>query len=93
MRISYGVSIVYHDCYLYAESILALDCDSYPYKNLINIPKRQRRLSTPSRAKMAGRSNKRFRFLLVRKPAKWHFSCLICTFLDFTTKTFRHPRV
>ena len=23
---------------------------------------------------MAGISNKRFRFLLVRKPAKWHFS-------------------
>ena len=45
MRISYGVSIVYHDYYLYAESILALDCDSYPYKSLINIPKRQRRLS------------------------------------------------
>ena len=29
----------------YAESILAPDCDSYPYKSLINIPKRQRRLS------------------------------------------------
>ena len=43
--ISYGVSTVYHDCYLYVESILARDCGSYLYKSLINIPKRQRRLS------------------------------------------------
>ena len=48
-------------------------CGSYPYKSLINMPKRQGIVTKPSSTKLAGRSNKRFSSLCVRKAAKRHF--------------------
>lgn len=48
-------------------------CGSYPYKSLINMPKRQSIVTKPSSTELAGRSNKRFSSLCVRKAAKRHF--------------------
>ena len=71
------VSIMYNVCYLYAEffflSPSTPGCGSYPYKSLINMPKRQSIVTKPSSTELAGRSNKRFSSLCVRKAAKRHF--------------------
>lgn len=87
------VSIIYHDFYLYAEcffSPLTPGCGSHPYKSLIKMPKRQRIVGkcrfTPSSTKLAGRSNKRFSSLCVRKAAKRHFHVSLVPFLILQPK-------
>lgn len=59
--------------FLFFLSPLTPSHGSYPYKSLINMPKRQRIDTKPRSTELAGGSNKRFSFLCVRKVAKWHF--------------------